>query len=94
MNDQAIIAILRGLQGPSKTDPNYVPEPTSSILIEFYNTSNVANTFNRANYYVKIYLDDVPLYIDNVCTPQSCKWDVLANYLTNRTYVNGTYTLI
>ena len=60
LNEQALIAILRGLMG-GKTDANYVPMPTSSIMIEFYAKAGTASPFDRSNYYLKIFLDDTQL---------------------------------
>ncbi len=85
LNDVALISVLHGLKG-SKTDKNYIPSPTSSLLIEFYNTTDIVKTFDRKNYMVKMYLDDAPFEIEGICTVQSCNWDTLANYLESRTY--------
>ena len=72
----------------NKTDMTYIPQPTSSIMIEFYNTTDIVTKFDRSNYNVKIYLDDKPVYIENVCKDQICKWDLVADYLLSRTFKN------
>jgi hypothetical protein len=71
LNDEAIISILKGLNYSS--DAKYVPQPTSSIVIEFYKSKDASgNVFNRKDYYVQINLDDNYINIPGACTAGRC----------------------
>ena len=89
LNDYALVALIRGLQG-SKADTTYIPQPTSSLLIEFYNTTDIVQKYDPVNYFVKMYLDDKAFEIEGICTVSSCKWSTLSDYLATRTYKNDT----
>ena len=57
LNDYDLTAILRGLYGPT-TLILYIPRPSSSLMIEFYQKDGTVSTFDRSNYYVKVSMDD------------------------------------
>lgn len=45
LTDIGVLSILRGLQGVKQFDKDYLPQPTSSIIIELYNNSEVVTQF-------------------------------------------------
>jgi cytochrome b involved in lipid metabolism len=84
LNDDAIISVLKGLNYSAIT--NYIPLPTSSIVIEFYKSKDATATFNRKDYYVQINLDDNYINIPGVCTAGRCEWDTFSAHLETRLY--------
>ena len=91
LNDYDLTAILRGLYGPT-TLILYIPRPSSSLMIEFYQKDGTVSTFDRSNYYVKVSMDDNSLTqaLSNFITcdiqADTCSWASLATYLLSRTY--------
>ena len=64
-----------------------MPQPTSSIVIEFYKSKDATgNAFNRKDYYVQINLDDNYINIPGVCTAGRCEWDTFAAHLEKRLF--------
>lgn len=50
LNDLALTALLTGMFGKN-VDRTYLPEPTSSLIIEFYKTQGTpSDKFDRNNY--------------------------------------------
>jgi len=83
LSDQGLMGILKGLVSTSL----FMPQPTSSLVIEFFEKDPNATSFNRTNYYVNVTLDDEPLApyfkaMNVACkTPTTCQWDSLYAYL-------------
>ena len=90
LTDQALVSLLKGLFGNQPS--TYLPQPTSSLVLEFYQLlSSTPPTYDRSNYFVKILLDDVNLApnltLANVtCTALTCNWDSLVTRLQQRMY--------
>lgn len=85
LHDQALVAFLKGMQVS-----NWVPEPTSSLVVEFYQIAKNAK-FQRADFGVKFLLDDNLLTLSNIgitCVDTLCPWDKVAAYLESRVF-NG-----
>ena len=81
VQDNQIAALISTLK--LSLEHQIIPHPTSSFLIELYErvTPGPFSAFNRANYFVKVYLNDEPVIIPNVeCNPLfECRWDSVAD---------------
>ncbi len=78
------------MRGLNITDKAYVPQPTSSVVLEFFRSKDaVSTTYDRKDYYVQINLDDNYLNIPGVCIAGRCAWEVLAAYMQSRMYKEG-----
>ncbi|CDW86186.1 histidine acid phosphatase family protein [Stylonychia lemnae] len=100
IKSQHLTAIIKGLQLPEQF--RYLPKYSSSLLIEFwqkdYPMSQEEDThYERYNYYVKFFYDDVPFKLSGAeCdNDYKCQWDKVANVLQGRLFRdvvnNGTY---
>lgn len=91
IHPQHLVAIILGLQ----LEPQFkasLPKHSSSLLIELYQRDFTLPddgsdpVYSRTNYYVKLYLDDVPVRPNHtVCDADfKCSWDSLYEFMKSR----------
>jgi hypothetical protein len=90
LHDQALTAFVKGLFTQA-APTQWVPQPTSSILMEFYQVKAAA-AFERENFAVKVLNDDAPLSalfakVGIQCSSDNlCPWDKVAALMESRKF--------
>eukprot|EP00347_Sterkiella_histriomuscorum_P011907 403370640 len=102
IHQQHLIGLILGFQLEQQF--RYLPKYTSSLLIEFHQRDFTLPddgsdpVYSRENYYIKLYLDDIPIKLPNATCDDNykCTWDSVHEFMRSRLFKdvvnNGQHT--
>ncbi len=75
-----------------REEDRIIPKFATSFVFELWKKKNASNTYNRNDFYVRIFLDDKPQKMtEAVCDEDfHCAWDSVASYMQGRIISKST----